>query len=83
MTKIPTLLVGQSCRSALNAWAAQQRRPTEDMRIFPCTQISPFHSHRVPQSLQKASLAACTVFSMSAGVWAREIKPASNCDGAR
>jgi hypothetical protein len=28
MTKIFTFLVGQSCRSALNSWAAQQRRPT-------------------------------------------------------
>jgi len=34
MTKIFIFLVGQSCRSALNSWAAQQRRPTEDMKIF-------------------------------------------------
>jgi len=33
MTKIFIFLVGQSCRSALNSWAAQQRRPTEDMKI--------------------------------------------------
>jgi hypothetical protein len=31
MTKIFIFLVGQSCRSALNSWAAQQRRITEDM----------------------------------------------------
>ena len=39
MTEIFTFLVGQSCRSALNSWAAQQRRPTEDVKIFvlhPC-----------------------------------------------
>ena len=34
MTRIITFLVGQSCRSALNSWAAQQRRPTEDKKIF-------------------------------------------------
>jgi hypothetical protein len=34
MTKIFTFLVGQSCCSALNSWAAQQRRPTEDANIF-------------------------------------------------
>ena len=34
MTKIFTFLAGQSCRSALNSWAAQQRRPTEDMKVF-------------------------------------------------
>jgi hypothetical protein len=34
MTKIHTFLVGQSCRSALNYWAAQQRRPTDDVKIF-------------------------------------------------
>jgi hypothetical protein len=34
MTNIFTFLVGQSCRSALNSWAAQQRRPTEDGKIF-------------------------------------------------
>jgi hypothetical protein len=33
-TKFFTCLVGQSCRSALNSWAAQQRRPTEDVEIF-------------------------------------------------
>jgi hypothetical protein len=32
--KIFACLVGQSCRSALNSWAAQQRRPTEDVKIF-------------------------------------------------
>jgi hypothetical protein len=34
-----TLLVGQSCRSALNSWAAQQRRPAEEATILvphPC-----------------------------------------------
>ena len=31
MTKNSSLLVGQSCRSALNSQAAQQRRPTEDI----------------------------------------------------
>ena len=34
MTKIFTFLAGQSCRSALNSWAAQQRRPAEDVEIF-------------------------------------------------
>ena len=34
MTGSSISLVGQSCRSALNFWAAQQRRPTEDMKIF-------------------------------------------------
>jgi hypothetical protein len=34
MTKIFTFLAGQSCCSALNSWAAQQRRPTEDVEIF-------------------------------------------------
>ena len=34
MTKIFTFLVGQSCRSALNSWAAQQRRPTDGVKIF-------------------------------------------------
>jgi hypothetical protein len=34
MTRIFTFLVGQSCRSALNSWAAQQRRPTKDVKIF-------------------------------------------------
>jgi hypothetical protein len=33
MTKTFTFLVGQSCRSALNTWAARQRRPTEHMKI--------------------------------------------------
>jgi hypothetical protein len=33
MTKIFTLLAGQSCRSALNSWAAQ-RRPADDVKIF-------------------------------------------------
>jgi len=34
MTKIFTFLVGQSCRSAPNSRAAQQRRPTKDAKIF-------------------------------------------------
>jgi hypothetical protein len=34
MTKIFTFVAGQSCRSALNSWAAQQRRPTEDVKVF-------------------------------------------------
>jgi hypothetical protein len=34
MNRIFTFLVGQSCRSALNSWAARQRRPTEDVKIF-------------------------------------------------
>jgi hypothetical protein len=34
MTKIFTFLVGQSCCSALKSWAARQRRPTKDMKIF-------------------------------------------------
>jgi len=34
MTKTFIFVVGQSCRSALNSWAAQQRRPTEDVKIF-------------------------------------------------
>jgi len=34
MTKIFTFMVGQSCRSALNSWAAQQRRPTDDVKIL-------------------------------------------------
>jgi hypothetical protein len=33
-TRIFTFLVGQSCRSALNSWAAQQRRPTDNLEIF-------------------------------------------------
>ena len=34
MTKIFAFLVGQSCRSALISWAAQRRRPTEDVKFF-------------------------------------------------
>jgi len=34
MTKTFTFLVGQSCCSALNSRAAQQRRPTEYAKIF-------------------------------------------------
>jgi hypothetical protein len=34
MTQIFTLLVGQSCRSALNSLAAQQRRPTDNVKIL-------------------------------------------------
>jgi hypothetical protein len=30
-------LAGQSCCSALKTWAAQQRRPTEDVKILSCT----------------------------------------------
>ena len=33
-TRIFSFPVGQSCRSALNSWAAQQRRPTDDVKIF-------------------------------------------------
>jgi hypothetical protein len=33
MTRIFTFVVGQSCRSAMNSWAAQQRRPTADVKI--------------------------------------------------
>jgi xylose isomerase len=33
-------MVGQCCRSALNSWAAQQRRPTEDAKIFVMRPIS-------------------------------------------
>jgi len=33
-TKFFAFPVGQSCRSALNSWAAQQRRPTEDTKNF-------------------------------------------------
>jgi hypothetical protein len=33
-TKTFTFLVGQSCRSALNSWAAQQCRPTDDVKVF-------------------------------------------------
>jgi hypothetical protein len=34
MTKFFTFLVGQSCCSALKSWAARQRRPTKDAKIF-------------------------------------------------
>ena len=34
MTKIFAFLVGQSCCSALKSWAARQRRPTKDVKIF-------------------------------------------------
>jgi hypothetical protein len=34
MTNIFTFLVGQSCRSALNYWAARPRRPNDDVKIF-------------------------------------------------
>src|SRR5208282_901590 len=46
MTRISTFLVGESCRrnwivdarfagsSALNSWAAQQRRPSDGVKIF-------------------------------------------------
>jgi hypothetical protein len=34
MTNIFTFLAGQSCCSALNSWAAQQRRPAEDAKIL-------------------------------------------------
>ena len=34
MTKTFSSPVGQSCCSALNSWAARQRRPTEDMKAF-------------------------------------------------
>ena len=34
MTIIFTLLVGQSRRSALKSWAAQQRRPVEDVEFL-------------------------------------------------
>jgi hypothetical protein len=34
MTKIFPFLVGQSCRSALKSWAARQRRPTDDVKVF-------------------------------------------------
>jgi hypothetical protein len=39
MTKIFIFLAGQSCRSALNSWAAQQRRRTEDVKILSCTLV--------------------------------------------
>jgi len=32
--KIFTCLAGQSCRAALDSWAAQQRRPAEDLKIL-------------------------------------------------
>ena len=41
MTRVITFVVGQSCRSALNSWAAQQRRSTGYVKIFvlrPCHQ---------------------------------------------
>ena len=28
------MVAGQSCCSALNSWAARQRRPTKDVKIF-------------------------------------------------
>jgi hypothetical protein len=34
MKKTFTFQVGQSCRSAPNSWAAQQRRPAGDVMIF-------------------------------------------------
>jgi hypothetical protein len=34
MTKISIFGAGQSCRSALNSWAAQQRRPPDEVEIF-------------------------------------------------
>jgi hypothetical protein len=34
-------MVGQSCRSALNSWAAPQRRPTKDVKIFVMCPFSP------------------------------------------
>ena len=34
MTRIFNFLAGQRGRSALNSWAAQERRPTEGMKIF-------------------------------------------------
>ena len=37
----------------------------------------------VGQSVRITFAAAVTVFSMSAALWAVEMKPASNCDGAR
>jgi hypothetical protein len=33
-TEFFAFLVGQSCRSALKSWAAQQRRPTKDVKNF-------------------------------------------------
>jgi len=45
MKKIITFLVGQSCRSALNFWAAQQRRPTEDVKIFVLHPVDSFAKH--------------------------------------
>jgi hypothetical protein len=32
--KIFTLPAGQSCRSALNSWAAQQRHPTQEVEVL-------------------------------------------------
>ena len=42
-------------------------------------------THRIPEGYtrRKTFAATVTVFSMSAGACAVEIKPASNCDGAR
>jgi len=40
LSKISTFPVGQSCRSALNFWAARQRRPTEDAKIFDLRQMN-------------------------------------------
>jgi hypothetical protein len=34
MKSLFTFPAGQSCRSALNFWAARQRRPTDDVKIF-------------------------------------------------
>jgi ferredoxin len=34
MTKIFTFVAGQCCCSALRSWAARQRRPTKDVKIF-------------------------------------------------
>jgi hypothetical protein len=41
MTKFFTFLVGQSCCSALKSWAARQRRPTKDAKIFVMHPFSP------------------------------------------
>jgi hypothetical protein len=47
MTKIFTFLVGQSCGSSLYSWAAQQRRPAEDVEILV---MRPFPPCRPPVS---------------------------------
>jgi len=39
MTKFFTLLVGQSCCSALKSWAARQHRPAKDAKIFTPLQL--------------------------------------------